>query len=81
MIHTDIIITNSYEEGKTEQEIYSFFPYAFPGEITSFPVNLIYVTITLDTIYCMTTWLTDHAIRKIDLHGEELTICFHLREC
>ena len=81
LVHTDII-AGSYQDGKMEPVIYSFFPNVSPGEkIASIQENLIYASVTTDTIYRMTTWLTDQDNNKLDLQGESLTIRFHLREC
>ena len=81
LVHTDII-TSTYQDGKMEPVIYSFFPNVSPGEkIVAVQQNLIYAPVTTDTIYRMTTWLTDQDNIKLDLRGETLTIRFHLREC
>lgn len=81
LVHTDII-TNTYREGRVEPIIYSFFPNVSPGEkIVAIQKNLIYAPVTTDTIYRMTTWLTDQDNIDLDLQGEVLTIRFHLREC
>ena len=81
LVHTDII-TSTYQNGRMEPIIYSFFPNVSPGEkIVAVQKNLIYVPITRDTIYRMTTWLTDQNNNKLDLQGETLTVRFHLREC
>ncbi len=81
LVHTDII-TSTYQDGKMEPIIYSFFPNVSPGEkIIAIQQNLIYAPVTTDTIYRMTTWLTDQDNNKLDLRGETLTIRFHLREC
>lgn len=81
LVHTDII-TGSYLQGKIEPIIYSFFPDVLPGEkIMQIQENLVYAHVTTDTIYRMTTWLTDQDNKKIDLRGETLTIRFHMREC
>lgn len=81
LVHTDII-TGSYLQGKIEPVIYSFFPDVLPGEkIMQIQENLVYAHVTTDTIYRMTTWLTDQDNNKIDLRGETLTIRFHMREC
>ena len=81
LVHTDVI-TSTYRNGNMEPVIYSFFPNVSPGEkIVAVQENLIYAPITIDTIYRMTTWLTDQDNIKLDLRGETLTIRFHLREC
>ena len=80
-MHTDII-TSTYQDGKMEPIIYSFFPNVSPGEkIIAIQQNLIYAPVTTDTIYRMTTWLTDQDNNKLDLRGEVLTVRYHLREC
>ena len=81
LVHTDII-TSTYQDGKMEPIIYSFFPNVSPGEkIVAVQKNLIYAPVTTDTIYRMTTWLTDQDNNKLDLRGEVLTVRYHLREC
>ena len=81
LVHTDII-TNSYQNGRMEPIIYSFFPNVSPGyKIVEVQKNLIYSPLTVDTIQRMTTWLTDQNNQPLDLQGETLTIRFHLREC
>lgn len=81
LVHTDII-AGTYHQGKIDPIIYSFFPDVSPGEkIIQIQKNLAYIHVTTNTIYRMTTWLTDQDNKKLDLRGEELTIRFHLREC
>ena len=81
LVHTDIV-TNSYIKGVMTPVVYTFFPDVSPGvKIISAPKNLVYLPITLNTIYYMKTWLTDQDHRPLDLRGEELTIRFHFREC
>lgn len=81
LVHTDII-TSTYQDGRMEPIIYSFFPNVSPGEkIVAVQQNLIYAPVTTDTIYRMTTWLTDQDNIRLDLRGETITIRFHLREC
>ena len=46
------IIAGSYVDGTTKNTIYSFFPKVSPGyKIIETPVNLVFLPITLDTIY------------------------------
>ena len=81
LVHLDIV-TNSYIKGVMSPVIYNFFPNVSPGvKIISTPKNLVYLPITVNTIYYMKTWLTDQDHMPLDLRGEELTIRFHLREC
>ena len=81
LVHTDIV-TNSYIKGEMQPVIYNFFPNVSPGaKIIETPKNLIYLPITVDTIYRLKTWLTDQDNQDIDLRGEVLTIRYHLREC
>ena len=80
LVHADIV-TSTYQNGKMQPIIYSFFPNVSPGEkIVAIQKNLIYAPVTTDTIYRMTTWLTDQDGEKLDLRGETLTVRFHLRE-
>ena len=81
LINLDIV-TNSYIKGIMSPVIYNFFPNVSPGvKIVSIPKNLVYLPVTVNTIYCMKVWLTDQDNRPLDLQGEEVTIRFHLREC
>ena len=81
LVHTDIV-TSSYIKGEMQPVIHTFFPNVSPGEkIISTPKNLIYLPVTVDTIYRMKTWLTDQDNRALDLRGDVLTIRYHLREC
>ena len=80
-VHTDII-EGSYHQGRIEPIIYSFFPDVSPGEkIIQIQENLVFAHVTTDTIYRMTTWLTDQDNKKLDLRGETLTVRFVLQEC
>ena len=80
LVHLDIV-TNSYIKGVMSPVIYNFFPNVSPGvKIVSTPKNLVYLPITVNTIYYMKVWLTDQDYNPLDLRGEELTIRFHLRE-
>ena len=80
LVHTDII-TSTYQDGKIAPIIYSFFPNVPPGyKIVTVQQNLVYAPVTVDTIYRMTTWLTDQDNNKLDLRGERLTVRYHLRE-
>lgn len=80
LVYLDIV-TNSYIKGTMSPVIYTFFPNVSPGvKIVSTPKNLVYLPITVDTIYRMKVWLTDQDYNPLDLRGEELTIRFHLRE-
>ena len=61
--------------------VYNFFPNAAPGQtILEAPHNLIYLPVTVDVISTLSVWLTDQNGELLDLHGEKLTIRFHLRE-
>ena len=75
------IITGSYVRGNTQPTIYSFFPNVSPGyKIIENPVNLVYLPITIDTIYKLGVTLTDQNGKQLNLRGENLTIRFHIRE-
>ena len=81
LVHTDII-EGSYHQGRIEPIIYNFFPDVSPGEkILQIQSPPMYHHITTNTIYRMTTWLTDQDNNLLSLRGETLTIRFHLREC
>ena len=52
-----------------------------PGyKIIENPHNLLYLSITTDTIHSITIWLTDQNGKKLNLRGENLSMRFHLRE-
>ena len=75
------IISGSYVNGSTKPTIYSFFPDVSPGyKIIENPHNLLYLSITSDTIHSITIWLTDQNGNELNLLGENLSMRFHLRE-
>ena len=75
------IISGSYVNGSTQPTIYSFFSDVSPGyKIIENPHNLLYLTITSDTIHSITIWLTDNNRNELNLRGENLSMRFHLRE-
>ena len=60
--------------------VYNFFPNAAPGQkILEASSNLIYLPVTVDVISTVSVWLTDQDGKVLDLRGEELTTCLHLR--
>ena len=75
------IIAGSYVNGFTQPKIYSFFPDISPGyKIIENRHNLIYLTITSDTIHSISISLTDQNGNELNLRGENLSMRFHLRE-
>ena len=75
------IIHSSYMRGVQAPVVYNFFSNAAPGQkILEAPSNLIYLPVTVDVISTLSVWLTVQDGKAMDLHGEELTIRFHLRE-
>ena len=75
------IISGSYVNGRRHPTIYSFFPGVSPGyKIIETPANLVYLPITLDTIYSLQTTLTDQNGNLLNLRGENVSIRFHVRE-
>ena len=75
------IISGSYVNGSTQPTIYSFFPDVSPGyKIIENPHNLLYLSITSDTIHSITIWLIDQNGNKLNLRGEKLSMRFHLRD-
>ena len=75
------IISGSYVNGFTQPTIYSFFPYVSPGyKIIENPHNLLYLSITSDTIHSIAIWQTDQNENELHLRGENLSLRFHLRE-
>lgn len=78
---TSDVISSSYNNGSTDNVIYSFFPNVGPGyKIIEVPVNLVYLPITMYTIAAMETKMVDQNGKLINLRGEELSIRFHIRE-
>ena len=81
LVHTDII-EGSYNQGRMEPILYTFFPDVSPGEkIMQIQSPPMYHHVTTNNIYRMKTWLTDQDNKEIDLRGETLTVRLHLREC
>ena len=75
------IISGSYVNGTTKNTIYSFFPKVSPGyTIIEWPVNLVYLPITLDTINGLEVSITDQDNYLLNLRNEKLTIRFPIRE-
>ena len=80
LVHCNI--HSSYMRGTQAPVAYNFFPNAAPGQkILEAPHNLIYHPVTVYVISTLSVWLTDQHGKLLDLHGEELTIRFHLCEC
>ena len=75
------IISCSYVNCSTQATVYSFFPNASSGyKIMENPHNLLYLSITSDTIHSITVWITDWNGNDLNLRGENLSMRFHLRE-
>ena len=75
------IISGSYVNGSTQPTIYSFFPNVSSGyKIIENPHNLLYLSITADTIHSITIWLTDQNGNELNLREETLSIQLYLRE-
>ena len=75
------IISGSYVNGSRQPSIYSFFPNVSPGyRIIETPHNLLCISITSDTIYSVTTWLTDQNEDELNLRIEHLSMRFHMRK-
>ena len=80
LVNVDII-SGSYVNGSTQPTIYLFFPNVSLGfKIIENPHNLLYLTITSDTIHSITVCLTDQNGYALNLRGENLSVRFHLRE-
>ena len=72
LVNVDLI-SGSYVNGSTQPTIYSFFPNVSPGyKIIENPHNLLYLSITSDTIHSITVWLTDQNGNELKLGGENL---------
>jgi len=75
------VIGGSYVNGRIQNTIYSFFPNVSPGyKIVENSRNLVYHPVILDKINKMETVVTDQSGKQLNLHGENLTIRYHLRE-
>ena len=75
------IISGSYVNGYKQPTIYSFFPDISPGyKIIENPHNLLYLSITADTIHSIIVWLTDLNGNELNLRGENLSLRIYLRE-
>ena len=80
LINVDII-SGSYINGSPQPTIYSFFPNVSPRyQIIENPHNLLYLSITSDTIHSITVWLTDQNGNELNLPGKNLSMRFHLIE-
>jgi len=80
LVNVDMI-GGSYVNGRTQNTIYSFFPNVSPGyKLVENPRNLVYLPVILDKINKMETVVTDQNGKQLNLHGENLTIRYHLRE-
>ena len=74
LVHCNIIHPSNMR-GTQAPVAYNFFPNAATGQmIQEAPHNLIYLPVTVNLISTLAVWITDQH------GGEELTICFYLRE-
>ena len=79
LVHWNII-HSSYMRGQQVPVVYNFFPNADSGQkILEAQHNLIYLLVIVDVISTLSVWLTDQDGELLNLRGEKLTICFHLR--
>ena len=75
------IISGSYVNSSSQNTIYSFFPDVSPGyKIVESSINLVYLPITLETIYSLETSITDQNGNQLNLRWETLTMRFHIRK-
>ena len=80
LVHCDVI-NSSRVNGVPAPVIYNFSPNVAPAEkIVCQPKHLMYVPLSLSVISSMTAWITDQEGRTLDLHGERLTLAFHIRK-
>ena len=80
LVHCDIS-NSSRVNGMPAPVIYNFSPNVSPAEkIVCQPKHLMYVPLSLSVISSMTAWITDQEGRTLDLHGERLTLAFHIRK-
>ena len=61
------IILGSHVNGSTQPTIYSFFPNVYPGYIIENPHNLLYLSMTSDTIRTETNLTYEERIYPCDL--------------
>ncbi|ELU04210.1 hypothetical protein CAPTEDRAFT_203582 [Capitella teleta] len=70
LVNVDVI-SGSYVNGVSMNTIYSFFPNVSPGyKIVETPVNLVYLPITLDTIYSLESKVTDQDGKLLNLRAQ-----------
>ena len=75
------IVSGSYVNGSIQPTIFSFFSDVSLGyKIIENPHNLLYISITADTINSITIFLTDQNENELNVRGENLSMRFHLRE-
>jgi len=75
------VIGGFYVKGKTQKTIYSLFPKVLPGyKIVENLRNLVYLPVISDKFNKMETVVTDQNGKQLNLHGENLTIRYHLKE-
>ena len=81
LIHCDLV-TGSSINGINSQVIYSFSPKVSPGyKIIEIPSPQLYYHPVINQSYIdrVHIWITDQNNRIVDLRGEKITVCIHLR--
>lgn len=74
------IVSGSYNNGVPTNTIYKCFITTPPGyRIIESPMNIIYLPVTVETIYSIGIRLIDEAYNLINFRGEEISIELHLK--
>ena len=75
------ITSNSYENGKSSNVIYSFFPTVPPNfKIVERPNPPAYLPIERSFIDSISFWLSDNKGRRLNMRGENVTMRFYLKK-
>jgi hypothetical protein len=75
------IVANSYENGKSSNVLYSFFPTVPPNyKIVEKPNPPSYLPIKRSYIDSISFWLNDDKGRRLNMRGENVTMRFYLKK-
>lgn len=75
------IVTNSYENGKSSNVLYSFYPIVPPSyKIIERPNPPTYLPIQRSYIDSISFWLDDDKGRRLNMRGENITMRFYLKK-
>lgn len=76
------IASSSFLNGQPDHSIHDFFPNCRIGyKIIEIPKNIIYSSVTAQSIDYLNLKIVDQSSRLIDFRGEIITIRVHLRKC